>query len=53
MMMMMMMMMMVMMMMKNCFCGIVDRRKAFSLISSPKNCQRSRDPHPHPQQVTS
>ena len=29
-----MMMMIMMMMMKTCFCGIVDRRKAFSLISS-------------------
>ena len=30
-----------MMMMKNCFCGMVDRRKAFSLISSWDHCQRS------------
>ena len=30
-----------MMMMKNCFCGMVDRRKAFSLISSRDHCQRS------------
>ena len=36
----MMMMMMMMMMMKTCFCGIVDRRKAFSLISSRDHCQR-------------
>ena len=28
-------------MMMNCFCGMVDRRKAFSLISSPDHCQRS------------
>ena len=27
--------------MMNCFCGIVDRRKAFSLISSRDHCQRS------------
>ena len=26
---------------KNCFCGIVDQRKAFSLISSRDHCQRS------------
>ena len=25
----------------NCFCGMVDRRKAFSLISSRGHCQRS------------
>ena len=25
----------------NCFCGMVDRRKAFSLISSRNHCQRS------------
>ena len=30
-----------MMMMMNCFCGMVDRRKAFSLISSQDHCQRS------------
>ena len=30
-----------MLMMMNCFCGIVDRRKAFSLISSRGHCQRS------------
>ena len=36
-----MMMMMMMMMMMNCFCGMVDRRKAFSLISSRDHCQRS------------
>ena len=35
-----MMMMMMMMMMQNYFCGIVDRRKAFSLISSRDHCQR-------------
>ena len=35
------MMMMMMMMMMNCFCGLVDRRKAFSLISSRDHCQRS------------
>ena len=28
-------------MMMNCFCGIIDRRKAFSLISSRDHCQRS------------
>ena len=37
----MMMMMMTMMMMMNCFGGMVDRRKAFSLISSRDHCQRS------------
>ena len=25
----------------NCFCGMVDRRKVFSLISSRDHCQRS------------
>ena len=30
-----------MMMMMNCFCCMVDRRKAFSLISSRNHCQRS------------
>ena len=30
-----------MMMMMNCFCCMVDRRKAFSLISSREHCQRS------------
>ena len=35
------MMMMMMMMMVNCFCGIIDQQKAFSLISSPDHCQRS------------
>ena len=39
--MMIMMMMMMMMMMINCFCGMVDQRKAFSLISSQNHCQRS------------
>ena len=29
------------MMMMNCFCGMVDRRKAFSLISSQNHRQRS------------
>ena len=29
------------MMMMNCFCGMVDRRKAFSLISRREHCQRS------------
>ena len=33
--------MMMMMMMVNCFYGIVDRRKSFSLISSRDHCQRS------------
>ena len=33
--------MMMMMMMMNCFCGMVDRRKVFSLISSRDHCQRS------------
>ena len=28
------------MMMMNCFCGMVDRWKAFSLISSRNHCQR-------------
>ena len=27
--------------MMNCFCGMVDRRKPFSLISSRDHCQRS------------
>ena len=40
-MMMMMMMMTMIMMMVNCFCGMVVRRKAFSLISSWDDCQRS------------
>ena len=35
------MMMMMMMMMMNFFCGMVDRRKAFSLISSRDHCQIS------------
>ena len=30
-----------MMMMMNCFCGMVEQRKAFSLISSRHHCQRS------------
>ena len=38
---MMMMMMMMMMIMMNCFCGMIDQQKAFSLISSPDHCQRS------------
>ena len=29
-----------MMVMRNCFCGMIDRRKAFSLISSRAHCQR-------------
>ena len=29
------------MMMMNCFCGMADRQKAFSLISSWDHCQRS------------
>ena len=29
-----------MVMMMNCFCGMADRRKAFSLISSQDHCQR-------------
>ena len=32
---------MMMMMMMNCFCGLVDRRKAFSLTSSWDDCQIS------------
>ena len=32
-------MMMMMMMMMNCFCGVLDRRKAFSPISSRDHCQ--------------
>ena len=39
--MMMMMMMMMMMTMMNCFCGMVEQRKAFSLNSSRNHCQRS------------
>ena len=35
-----MMMMMMMMMMMNCYCGMIDRRKAFSLISSRDLCQK-------------
>ena len=30
-----------MMMMMNCFCGMIDQRKAFGLISSQEHCQRS------------
>ena len=30
-----------MMMMMNCFCGMVDQRKVFSLISSRDHCHRS------------
>ena len=33
-------MMMMMKMMRNCFCGMVDRQKAFGLISSRDHCQR-------------
>ena len=40
MMMLLMMMMMMMMMMMSCFCGMVDRQKAFILISSRDHCQR-------------
>ena len=29
------------MMMVNCFCGMIDQRKAFSLISSRDHCRRS------------
>ena len=32
---------MMMMMTMNCFCGMFDRRKAISLISSRDHCQRS------------
>ena len=32
---------MMMMMLMNCFCGMVERRKVFSLISSQDHCQRS------------
>ena len=35
------MMMMMMMMMMNCFCGMVDQRNGFSLISNQNHCQRS------------
>ena len=35
-----MMMMMMIMMMMNCFCGLVDRRKTFNLISSRDHFQR-------------
>ena len=35
------MMMIMVMMMKNYFCGMVDRQKAFSLISSQDHCQKS------------
>ena len=33
--------MMMMMMMMNCFCGMVDQRNAFRLISNRNHCQRS------------
>ena len=33
--------MMMMMMMMNCFCGMVDRRSALSLISTRDHCQKS------------
>ena len=33
-------MMMIMMMMMKCFCGLVDKQKAFSLISIGNHCQR-------------
>ena len=32
---------MMMIMMMNCFCGMVDREKRFSLISSRDHCQKS------------
>ena len=32
--------MMMMMMMMTCFCGMVDQRKAFRLVSSRDHCQR-------------
>ena len=35
------MMMMMMMMMMNCFCGMVDRRKPFTLVSSWDQCEWS------------
>ena len=34
-------MMMMIMMMMNCFCGMVDRPKTLSLVSSRDHCQRS------------
>ena len=34
------MMMMMMMMIMNCFCGMVDRQKVISFISSRDHCQR-------------
>ena len=34
-------MLMTMMKLMNCFCGMVDRQKVFSLISSLDHCQRS------------
>ena len=34
-------MMMMMMMMMNCFCGMAELQKLFSLISSWEHCQRS------------
>ena len=42
-----MMMMMMMMMKKNCFCGMVDQRKTFGLISSRDHYRR-----PSPQRVS-
>ena len=38
---MMMMMMMMMIMIMNCFCGMTNQRRTFSLISSWDHCQRS------------
>ena len=38
---------MMMMMMMNCFCGMVDRRKAFSPISRFPSGTIVRDPHHH------
>ena len=35
---------MMMMVMRNCFCGMVDRRKAFSLTSSWNHCQTPSPP---------
>ena len=40
----MMMMMMMMMMMKNCFCGMVDRRKVFIFIFGQDHCLRFSPP---------
>ena len=32
---------MMMVMMMNCFCGMIDQQRVFSLISSRDHCQRS------------